>query len=764
MADDLLTNVWPDWIIEGKPIGRGSYGAVYKAVKNDAYITSYSAIKIIHIPGNDAEIDSLRAEGLTTDQIRDYLRDIVDDFVDEIKIMDRFKGVQNIVSVEDYKVVEKSDEIGWTIFIRMELLKTFIEYSSEVTITEDIVTKLGVDICSALELCEKRNVIHRDIKPENIFVNEYGDFKLGDFGVARKLENITGGLSQKGTPYYMAPEIYRAENYDSRVDTYSLGLLLYRLLNRNKLPFFNIDQQVLRHDEKETAVRRRLNGEALPPPCDASPAMQQVILKACAYDPANRYLSPADMKRALIGVSSAVKPVAALLDLSSVDLDKTTSVRRVQPAPPQRVEQQVVHEFGERKKSNKKWIIIGASVITGLLLITGVVLFLVFFGPLKGNKDKNNGNVYSNYDIEKINSVLSDAEAMAGNENYEGALTKVKTALVSYPKSEELKEKESKYEDLLSKQIRDKYLDEAANKADAGEYPVAIGILKDAQENDNDHYNDYQAKIDSYSKTYKDQTIESADQLAAIGNYADALQMVNVAIDVIGDDPDLQDRKEAYEDEVPYIPEQTQQTQETQQTQQTQQTTELTQPQPAVATPVTISGKDKTVKKKVTVEASHALTQKDGQYQSAAKAFDGNVKTAWNVNQHQGVGEHLDFYFPAGTRLDSIKIIPGFCNNGNNILRFKRNFVPTNVTISYGGMVYYIDMNSCVGNINRAKKGYSCSLDGLVITDPTIPVMITIDSSRNYNKEHGGKLNGKKNTDYWNDCCISEVTFKGILG
>ena len=137
---------------------------------------------------------------------------------------------------------------------------------------EAAVIRLGMDICSALEICAMKKVIHRDIKPENIFVNEFGDYKLGDFGVARKLENVTGALSQKGTYNYMAPEIEKGSSYDETVDIYSLGLVLYRFLNRRLLPFLTPETN-MNPNERVAAARKRLDGAALPPPCDASPEM-----------------------------------------------------------------------------------------------------------------------------------------------------------------------------------------------------------------------------------------------------------------------------------------------------------------------------------------------------------------------------------------------------------------------------------------------------------------------------------------------------------
>ena len=119
-------------------------------------------------------------------------------------------------------MVEHTEGIGWDILIRMELLTPLIDHIHKEKLSRKDVIKLGIDLCKALELCQKYNIVHRDIKPENIFISDNGDYKLGDFGIARTLEKTTGALSKKGTYVYMAPEIYRDEEYGSNVDIYSL--------------------------------------------------------------------------------------------------------------------------------------------------------------------------------------------------------------------------------------------------------------------------------------------------------------------------------------------------------------------------------------------------------------------------------------------------------------------------------------------------------------------------------------------------------------
>ena len=104
MTNDVIKQIWPEWEIEETPLGRGSFGVVYKAVRKDHNVESYAAIKAISIPSDPSEVDSLRSEGLDIDATKTFLQSIVDDFVNEIQLMESLKGAQNIVSIEDYKV------------------------------------------------------------------------------------------------------------------------------------------------------------------------------------------------------------------------------------------------------------------------------------------------------------------------------------------------------------------------------------------------------------------------------------------------------------------------------------------------------------------------------------------------------------------------------------------------------------------------------------------------------------------------------------
>ena len=307
MEQNTVSIAWPEWQVESE-LGRGSFGVVYKVSRRDYDITSFAAVKVISIPQNRSEFDSLRSEGLSLNETTDYFKGVVSDCVSEIQLMESFKGMQNIVSVEDYKVIARQDEPGWNILIRMELLEPLNSYLCEHNFDERMTIKLGIDICSALEVCAKRNVIHRDIKPENVFINEFGSFKLGDFGIARKLEATTGSLSRKGTFDYIAPEVAAGAGYDATADIYSLGIMLYRLLNHNRLPFMDSSKQLLNKTDRENANLRRLKGERFELPCDASKEMAYVIMCACNPNPKQRFDSASAMKKALISVFESNYP------------------------------------------------------------------------------------------------------------------------------------------------------------------------------------------------------------------------------------------------------------------------------------------------------------------------------------------------------------------------------------------------------------------------------------------------------------------------
>ncbi len=309
--------VFGKWYIT-KQLGAGSYGKVFEIQRTDALDgTVYrGALKAITITSSPEELQSvLDEDGLDRQGASSYFRETVVALNREIALMNKVKGHSNIVSYEDHDVIEHTDGIGWDILIRMELLTPISQYFKQFdTIPRQAVLRLGIDLCRALEVCEKYSIIHRDIKPANIFVSDTGDFKLGDFGVARTASASTGASTFAGTVNYMAPEVFRREKYTASVDTYSLGLVMYQLLNANRMPFYPPYPQPLTALAKERAHDRRLAGEPLPDPVNASGPLADILRKACAPAPADRFASPTEMRLALEAVLRGASDAAPVPD------------------------------------------------------------------------------------------------------------------------------------------------------------------------------------------------------------------------------------------------------------------------------------------------------------------------------------------------------------------------------------------------------------------------------------------------------------------
>ena len=240
----------------------------------------------------------METSGLTEGLIKDYYKQSVNDYINEIKTMEVMKSASHIVAIEDYEVVENDDGIGWTIYIRMELLTNLTNYIKAHPLSVQDVIQLGIDLLTGLEFCHTKRIIHRDIKPSNIFVSPFGEYKLGDFGISKEVERTNATLSQKGTKSYMAPEMISGRKYGKDVDMYALGLTMYELLNHGRMPFLPAYPQPFYPSDRDEAIFKRLSGEEFPD-IEGIGELNNILKKACHKEPTKRYQSAHEMKEAL---------------------------------------------------------------------------------------------------------------------------------------------------------------------------------------------------------------------------------------------------------------------------------------------------------------------------------------------------------------------------------------------------------------------------------------------------------------------------------
>ena len=243
---------WSDWKIV-KYLGGSADTKVYEIERKVSEKLEKGALKIIS--GSASEVES---------------------YVQQFRILEELQGQSNIVGYDELTVVPHEDGVGGDVFIRMELLISLPQCLKKDYFDENVI-KLGVDISNALILCEKEHIIHGNIKPNNILVSKDEEYKLSDFSILKNAD-ITASEKQKTGMEYQAPEVLRGEPYGHTADIYSLGMVMYWLLNNQTLPC---------KDEK------------LQPPAIGSEKLKEIVMKACESCPEDRYASAQELYDAL---------------------------------------------------------------------------------------------------------------------------------------------------------------------------------------------------------------------------------------------------------------------------------------------------------------------------------------------------------------------------------------------------------------------------------------------------------------------------------
>lgn len=264
-------------------LGSGAFGTVYKVVKTNAAGQYVRALKHITIPTEKQYNSVLNSMGGDVSKADSYFSQMLNNIVSEIRILNDLseKGVQHIVRYYENDISVTDAPRRYDIFILMEYLTPLEDYiQSRDFLVRDVI-RLGLDVLYGLQSCHNNGVIHRDIKDDNIFVSENGEYKIGDFGVSKVLKDSSKAESLKGTPNFLAPEVYLGkEGYTKSVDLYSLGIVLYRLLNYSRNPFLpRFPKQYFSQDE-DAAFEERMSGKIPALPSLGGDAIGRVIVKA----------------------------------------------------------------------------------------------------------------------------------------------------------------------------------------------------------------------------------------------------------------------------------------------------------------------------------------------------------------------------------------------------------------------------------------------------------------------------------------------------
>ncbi len=294
----LFDPVFGDWYTETQ-LGSGTDGKAFTIVRTDETGKKHRAVlKTIRVGDYRNEKKSFNTLGdgpqMPTKEERQHQK-IIRNITENIDIIRQADGGKHFVRYEEWEKRQTSDGKGTLILIRLEEMRSLADLLGQFSLTREETLRLGISVCRSLIRCRDFGYVYPNLKPENILFDRKGVCKLGDFGSFSCLEPAKSSIAYKRTQYYAAPEYIVSGKINCTADTYSLGLVLYTLINRGRLPFTEPYPQELSIGSFDRSRECRIAGEAFPKPALYDEDLCRIIGKACARRPEDRYLSPKQM-------------------------------------------------------------------------------------------------------------------------------------------------------------------------------------------------------------------------------------------------------------------------------------------------------------------------------------------------------------------------------------------------------------------------------------------------------------------------------------
>lgn len=294
MSEPRIISPLLDGFALGESINCHSGVNCYPAMREDSderYI-----VKTISIPASQTQLDALLLTGAFADEeaARSYFKELTQGLRNEVSVLEKLAQRQGYLPFLGYQVVPLAEGVGFEFYLVSHYRRTLARFLRRNSMTHLSAVNMGIDLCAALGIAREEGYLYVGLKPSNIFLGGEQEFFIGDLGfISMDALNYTS-LPERCRSFYTPPEVadaYAALN--TTMDTYALGLILYQVYNDGKLPFDS-------EEGRKELMAKLAAGESLPAPAYADYEMAQIILKACAYDPAERWADPSEMGQALI--------------------------------------------------------------------------------------------------------------------------------------------------------------------------------------------------------------------------------------------------------------------------------------------------------------------------------------------------------------------------------------------------------------------------------------------------------------------------------
>ena len=294
MSEPRYVSPMLDGFTLGQSISDHSGVECYPAMRDDSekrYI-----VKKISLPASQVQVDALLLTGVFRDPeaVRSYYEELAAGVRREIQTLNSLAEQRGFVPCDGFQIEPMEGGVGYEVYMLSRYRLTLERYMHRYPMTHLGALNLGIDLCAAMAVSREAGWVYVDLKPENIYLFGDQEYRIGDLGFMATDSLKYASLPDRYRSIYTAPEVADAySSLNATMDTYALGLVLYQVYNLGKLPFSN-------EEERKAWLERIAAGEAIEPPVGADEEMAAIITKACAYDPADRWQTPAELGHALI--------------------------------------------------------------------------------------------------------------------------------------------------------------------------------------------------------------------------------------------------------------------------------------------------------------------------------------------------------------------------------------------------------------------------------------------------------------------------------
>ncbi len=361
-------------------LGTDEDGMLYSVEYKNAGQNQTAIMKWISIPANNQEAEALLQNGRSREELNAMYQGRLSKVTGAYGNMIQAGLHPNLLPCRDARAFPKQSGIGWDLYVKMDPGTPITEAAGSLCSDETIIG-LGADLCNGLQFCHERNILHGNIRPQNIYTGPNG-YRLGSV-----VSGIGGRQTEGDLLLFASPERCRGMAVDQSGDVYSLGLVLYWLLNDRRLPFVYAGATA---EQIYAACSKRINGEPIPAPLRGSPELKAIVQKACAYHPQERYQSAEELKQALLGLMQHQK-------------------REV-------VSSQQQQTGGEEEKGNSKKLWILVLILCLLILLTAVFGWLLLREDEEPSKPKRTSKESSSATTESTTEEDSEPSSETDNE------------------------------------------------------------------------------------------------------------------------------------------------------------------------------------------------------------------------------------------------------------------------------------------------------------------------------------------------------------